>query len=173
MGLELPGLRARKRDVALKAAAGKLNEGFRQLVRDVFNLGAPKGQKVKAGMEAVAPGVKQGARDYLAWYQDLLTKPDGTLNADATDTALQRYRDRYEQLRQAVASRSGTTAPPGDALYTPPAKGDWDKWAETFKAELPKFALGGGAVLAAALVVFLLLRSSSEQRVVLVERGAA
>lgn len=178
VGLEVPGHRAKVRDRALKATALRLlDQGYRQLVRDVFNLAPGAARKVKPGMETIAPQVKQAARDYNVWFQELRTQPDGTLNADAVGKQLEDYRNRYEQLRTAIAAKAGTKAPPGSALYTPPAASDWDSWtdkaAAELKAHMPAAALGGGVLLLVALGLYLLVKSQSAPRIVVMGGSAA
>lgn len=157
VGLEVPGLGRVRRDEAVKAAALRLlDEGFRRLLREAYDLNPdiPVAQRVRPGFATLGPEIKAAFRDYFNWFQRLQRETNGTL-AEAWAEQLGGYRAQYDGLRARVKTVRGgaTDAPPGAHLYQPPKPGEsWGEWLRQFPGS-SGFAFG--AVLAIGLLLWL------------------
>jgi len=109
----------------LAAAQRLLRQGYSPLLRQVYDLGAQDGRKVRPGFEALAPQVLRGYRELFDAYQVWERQEPGALGA-AVVSQLELTSRRYDQLRSAVATKvpEVTPPPPGDVLFVPPAPGE-------------------------------------------------
>lgn len=102
VGLQIPGMGKRKRDLALLDEAEKFaSKGYRRLMPEVFDLGKPKGQNVRPGMAVIAPKLLAANKAFLRWWLDLRDETPGAF-ADAWADQLLAHRARYKRLRAAV-----------------------------------------------------------------------
>lgn len=154
MGLQVPGLFKAQRDQAIKDSALRLlDDGFRKLFREVYNLSrdVPKANRLRAGFEQLGPKLKEAYQRYFKWYQALAARDNGTLEKVWADQ-LAGFRREYDDLRAGVdnllaAQGKRTSSMPGANLYDPPKQGEsWADWLSRFPTGA---GIGFGLIIAA------------------------
>jgi hypothetical protein len=161
IGLEVPGLpgQAQRRDrLVLEGAQRLLERGYSPLLREVYDLGAPVGEKVRPGFEGIAPRILAAYKGLFAVYQELKAQEIGKFSAAAAQR-IGEFRQVYDELRGALKPER---FPPGDVLYAPPKPGE--SASDWFERVMPKTLapIGGSLALGVGVVIalWLLMRRS-------------